>query len=35
VLELLESGFEATLTDVAPRARDVRPDLDVHNRLLC
>jgi len=35
VLELLEGGFEATLADVAPRARDVRPDLDVHSRLLC
>ncbi len=34
VLELLESGFEATLADVAPRARDVRPDLDIHSRLL-
>src|ERR1700735_5246720 len=35
VLEPLESGFETTLTDVAPRACDVRPDLDVHGRLLC
>ena len=35
VLELLERGFEATLADVAPRAGDVRPDLHVHNRLLC
>jgi hypothetical protein len=34
VLELLERGLEATLADVTPRACDVRPDLDVHSRLL-
>ena len=31
VLELGQRGLEAALADVAPRARDVRPDLDVHD----
>jgi hypothetical protein len=30
VLELLQGRFEAALPDVAPRAHDVRPDLDSH-----
>src|SRR5665213_144781 len=34
VLEALERSLETALADVAPRARDVRPDLDVHSRLL-
>ena len=30
VLEIGQRGFEAALSDVAPRAGDVRPDLHVH-----
>ena len=33
VRELGERGLEAPLADVAPRADDVRPDLDSHHRL--
>lgn len=30
VRELLECGFEAALADEAPRAGDIRPDVNVH-----
>jgi hypothetical protein len=34
MLELGQGGLEAAFTDVTPGARDVRPDLDVHEQSL-